>query len=184
MWATQVRWSKRRRRRRVAPSSIFPKRYPSGPEAELSDPALVGVPGGIHTAHSGQAIASHPLLWLVLQQELGDAEEGNGSSGPHRRVARHGRLTSRTIRINRVRQQIEILIAKGSPWKYLDDGSDQNREWPEIRSPVMSFSLMAVWVHCWDFVDFLPNRLPWGNWHTGCGGDPNSASSIASNWNL
>jgi hypothetical protein len=43
-----------------------------------------------HAAYSRQGITSDPLLWLVLQQEPGDAEEGGGSSGIRRRVHRHG----------------------------------------------------------------------------------------------
>ena len=66
-----------------------PKRnYQILPPLEFLAPPL---PQTGHAAHSGQGIASHPLLWLVLQQEPGDAEEGSGSSGLHRRVARHGR---------------------------------------------------------------------------------------------
>ncbi len=44
-----------------------------------------------HAAHSRQGITSDPLLWLVLQQEPGDAEQGGRSRGIRRKAIRHGR---------------------------------------------------------------------------------------------
>ena len=44
----------------------------------------------------------------------------------------NNRARQQNKKINGVRRQYEILIAKGSTWKYLDDGSDQNTEWREV----------------------------------------------------
>jgi len=52
------------------------RRHESGSETEFPDPPAAGLPGRVHTAHSGEGLASDPLLWLLLEQVAWHAEEG------------------------------------------------------------------------------------------------------------